>query len=306
MHLPDRIRIREVSPRDGLQGEPVPVATADKIRLVDMLSAAGFARINVTSFVSPRAVPQMADAEQVMAGIERRPGVVYDASVPNPRGAQRALDAGVDALVVFVDASDAGNRRSVNRSREDAEQGAVTLIGDARERGFPVVATVATAFGCPYEGVIPEERVLAMADRFVAAGATGLALGDTTGEATPRHVARLVGTLLDRHPEVELGLHFHDTRGLALANVLAAMDVGATNFDSAVGGIGGNPFLDNASGNLATEDLVHMCEEMGVETGVDLDAVIETYRFVEETVQHRLPGKVGRVGRSKTPIAGPA
>lgn len=303
MRYSESVHIREVSPRDGLQGEPVPVSTADKLRLIDMLVAAGFSHINATSFVSPKAVPQMADAEAVMAGVPRRGDLVYDASVPNLRGARRALDADVDALVVFVDASEIGNQHSVRRSTEESMREATSLIGEADARGVPTVGTVATAFGSPYEGVIPPERVLALADEFVRAGAAGLALGDTTGEANPRQVADLVGRLLDRHPDVELSLHFHDTRGLALANVLAAMDAGATRFDSAVGGIGGNPFLQNASGNVCTEDLVHMCEEMGIETGIDLDALVEINRFLELTLQHPLPGKVSKVGRARVPVA---
>jgi hydroxymethylglutaryl-CoA lyase len=301
MHYPDRIVIREVSPRDGLQGEPTQVGTDDKVRLIDLLSASGVERINATSFVSPRAVPQMADAEETMSRIERRPGVVYDASVPNLRGALRAIEAGADAVMVFVDASDEGNRRSVRRTTEESLAEAERLIAEARARGIAVAGTVGMAFGSPYEGRIAPERVVGMAQRMVAAGACSIALGDTTGEGSPRQVAELIATVLDALPGVDLGLHFHDTRGLGMANVLAAMDAGATRFDASVGGIGGNPFLHNAAGNICTEDLVHMCEEMGIATGLDLDVLIEANRFLSSVLGRPLPGKVAHAGRSRVP-----
>lgn len=301
MHYPERIIIREVSARDGLQGEPTPIRTEDKVRLIDMLSASGVERINATSFVSPKAVPQMADAAEVMSRISRRPGVVYDASVPNLRGAQRAVEAGVDAVMVFVDASDEGNRRSVRRTTEESLAEAERLIADVCERGVPVAGTVGMAFGSPYEGRIAPERVVHMAQRMAAAGAASIALGDTTGEGSPRQVAELISAVLDAVPGIELGLHLHDTRGFGMANVLAAMDVGATRFDAAVGGIGGNPFLHNASGNICTEDLVHMCEEVGIATGIDLDALIEANRFLESLLGRPLPGKVAHAGRGRVP-----
>jgi hydroxymethylglutaryl-CoA lyase len=300
MRYPAHVHIRDVSPRDGLQGERELVSLDDKVRLIDMLSAAGFPQINATSFVSPRAVPQMADAAEVMARIARRPGVTYDVSVPNLSSARRAFDTPVDALMVFVDASDISSLRSVRRSTDDSMREAEGVIAEAPARGLPSMGTVATAFGSPYEGTVPAERVLGLARRFVDAGVNGLALGDTTGEADPAQVQTLVARLLDRFPDVPLSLHFHDTRGLALANVLAAMDAGATRFDAAVGGIGGNPFLNNAAGNVATEDLVHMCDEMGIQTGIDLDAVLDVYRFLELTLKHPLVGNVGRAGRSKS------
>lgn len=303
MQYPERVHIREVSPRDGLQSEPTILSTQDKITLVDLLSAAGFPQVNVTSFVSPKAVPQMADAAVVMAGITRRDGVVYDASVPNMVGARRAVDAGVDAISVFVAASDQGSRSNVRRSTEESMAEAEQVIGLARSAGLGAIGTVATAFGSPYEGTIPADRVIGLARRFADAGATGVALGDTTGEATPRQVTDLVDRLRAELPGVDLSLHLHDTRGLALANVLAAMDAGATRFDAAVGGIGGSPFTRNSSGNVSTEDLLHLCEEVGVWTGVDLDRVLEAYRFLEERLGHPLPGKVGRVGRSKSVAA---
>jgi hydroxymethylglutaryl-CoA lyase len=275
------------------------MSTSDKVALIDLLSGAGFAQINATSFVSPRAVPQMADAADVASRIRRNPAVVYDASVPNMKGAQRALESRMDALVVFVSASDAGSRSNVGRSTDDALAEAEQVIAMARAAGKRAVGTVSKAFGSAYEGVTPVDEVLRIAQRLVEAGATDLALGDTSGEAGPKQVATLVGLLLGRFPDTRLALHFHDTRGLALANILAAMDAGATHFDSAVGGIGGSPFTRNSSGNVSTEDLIHMCEDLGVETGVDLDLVLEGYEFLEKKLGHPLPGRLGRVGRSK-------
>lgn len=299
MRYPARIYLREVSPRDGLQSEPTQLSTGDKVSLIDLLSGAGFAQINATSFVSPRAVPQMADAADVASRIRRNPEVIYDASVPNVKGAQRALESNMDALVVFVSASDAGSRSNVGRSTEDALAEAEQVIAMARAAGKRAVGTVSKAFGSAYEGVTPVDQVLRIAQRLVAAGATDLSLGDTSGEAGPKQVATLVGMLLDRYPGTPLALHFHDTRGLALANILAAMDAGATHFDSAVGGIGGSPLTRNSSGNVSTEDLIHMCEDLGVETGVDLDLVLQGYEFLEEKLGHPLPGRLGRFGRSK-------
>jgi hydroxymethylglutaryl-CoA lyase len=289
--------VREVSPRDGLQGEPEPIATEDKIRLVDMLSAAGFKRINVTSFVSPRVVPQMADAAEVMAGITREPDVVYDATVPNLIGAQRAIEAGADAIVVFVAASEAGSRSNVKRSTEESMAAAEEAIRLARDADRQAVATVSTAFGSPYGEFIAADRVSELALRFAAAGATAIALGDTSGEANPDQVHALVARLRDELGDLELALHFHDTRGLALANALAAMDAGATHFDGAVGGIGGSPFTRNSAGNLATEDFLFMCHAMGIETGIDLDAVLDAHDFLESLLGRRLPGKVGALDR---------
>lgn len=300
MRLPSKIFIREVSPRDGLQSEEGRLPTDDKVILIDLLSRAGFKRINVTAFSSPKVVPQLADAAEVAARIGRVPGVIYDATVPNLIGAKRAIDSGLDAITVFVSASDGGSRANVGVSTEEALNGAEQSVAAALSAGLGVVATISKAFGSAYDGAIDPTRVLAIADRLVAVGARAIALGDTSGEAAPLEVSRLVGRMLERYPHVELSLHFHDTRGLALANVLAAMDAGATHFDSAVGGIGGSPFTPNSAGNVATEDLVHMCEESGVGTGVDIDIVLEAYAYLETKLGHPLPGRLGQVGRSKT------
>ena len=293
--LPAAVSIREVGPRDGLQNED-PVPTAAKVRLIDRLSSTGLARIEAVSFVHPLAIPQMADAAQVWAAIDRSPAVRYSALVPNLRGAERALEAGVREIEVVVSASNTHNRRNVGRSTDeslaDIERIALLVHG----RGATVQAIVATAWGCPYEGDVPTERVLAVAGRALAAGADGLSYGDTTGMATPGRVTRLVGETRLQHPDTSLNLHFHNTRGTGLANVLAALELGVSDFDASVGGLGGCPYAPGASGNIATEDFVHMVEDMGVSTGVDLDLLLEAAAEAERTVGRTLPSQVLRAG----------
>ncbi len=297
MRTPERVTIREVSPRDGLQNEVAEIGTQGKIALITMLTEAGFPRINVTSFVSPKAVPRMADAADVVAGITRHPGLELDASVPNVRGVERALEADVDTIVVFVAASDEANLRNVGRDTEHSMTEAEAVLRVARSAGKKAVGTVSMAFGSPYGEDVTPDKVVALAGRFATAGATGLSLGDTTGEGNPRTVHDLVTRISAELPELELALHFHDTRGLALANVLAAMDAGARHFDSAIGGIGGSPFTKDSGGNLATEDLVYMCQQMGIETGVDFSKLAPINQFLETSLGHQLPGKLGQFMR---------
>src|SRR5665213_281596 len=293
--LPGAVSIREVGPRDGLQNED-PVPTEAKVRLIDRLSGTGLARIEAVSFVHPLAIPQMADAAQVWAAIDRSPGVRYSALVPTLRGAERALESGVREIEVVVSASDTHNRRNVGRSTEESLADIERIVELAHGRGATVQAIVATAWGCPYEGDVPTERVLAVAGRALAAGADGLSYGDTTGMATPGRVARLVGETRLRHPDTSLNLHFHNTRGTGLANVLAALELGVSDFDASVGGLGGCPYAPGASGNIATEDFVHMVEDMGVRTGVDLDLLLEAAAEAERTVGRTLPSQVLRAG----------
>lgn len=303
MQLPGHVHIREVSPRDGLQSEAKPLSTQQKVRLIDRISDAGFKQINAVSFVSPKAVPQMADSMEVAQQISRQPGVIYDATVPNLKGAERALAARMDAIVVFVSASDAGSRANVGKSTQEALAQAIEVIGFARANGMRAFATISKAFGSAYEGVTPIQEVLAIAQHLVDGGAEELALGDTSGEATPLQTAQTVERMLARFDTIPFSLHLHDTRGMALANALAAMDAGATRFDGAIGGIGGSPFTRNSAGNLATEDFLHMCMEAGVETGIDLNRVLDIYSYLERTLEHDLPGRLGAVGRSKTALA---
>ena len=293
--LPTAVSLREVGPRDGLQNED-PVPTAAKIALIDALSATGVKRIEAVSFVHPKAIPQMADADEVWAGITRNPDVRYSALVPNTRGAQRALDAGFTEIEVVVSASDTHNRKNVNRSTDESLDDITELIALLHAAGASCEVIVATSFGCPFEGDIPVERVVSVVDRVVADGADRIAFGDTTGMATPGRVTALVSAIRARHAEIPLLLHFHNTRGTALANVLAALQLGVTEFDASVGGLGGCPYAPGASGNLASEELVHMLADLGIETGVDLDALIEVARAAERTVGRELPSGVLRAG----------
>ena len=298
--LPARISVREVGPRDGLQNEdPVP-ATA-KIALIDQLTKTGVSRIEAVSFVRAEAIPQMADADEVWARVTKDPRVRYSALAPNLRGARRALDAGLTEVEAVVSASDTHNRKNVNRSTAQSLDEIAVIIDEAHQRGATCQVVVATAWGCPYEGDVPVDRVLAVAGRAVADSADAISFGDTTGMATPRRVQDLVGSFRSRHPDVPLNLHFHNTRGAGLANVLAALELGVDDFDASVGGLGGCPYAPGASGNIATEELVHMVEDMGVGTGVDLAAMIEAAGAAERIVGRELPSQVLRAGpRTRT------
>jgi len=298
--LPASISLREVGPRDGLQNE-APVPTEAKVELVNALSATGVGRIEAVSFVHPKAIPQMADANDVWARIERRDGVRYSALVPNLRGAQRALDVGFKEIEVVVSASDTHNRKNVNRSTEESLDDISELIQVVHDAGATVQVIVATAWGCPYEGDVPVDRVVAAASRAMSDGADGLAFGDTTGMATPSRVTRLIGEVRTVQPDAAINLHFHNTRGTGLANVLAALELGVDDFDASVGGLGGCPYAPGASGNVVTEDLIHMVEDMGVATGIDLDAMIEAAATAERIVGRELPSQVLRAGpRTRT------
>ncbi len=297
MRFPQRVVITEVGPRDGLQNEARTIPTDQKVALIERLAETGLRRIEAASFVHPRAVPQMADAAQVMASLRRRPDVTYVALVPNEVGARNAIAAGVDELAVVVSASESHNRANLNRSIAETLQEIAKVSQLARQAGLPWAGYVSTAFGCPYEGAVAPERVLALARELRDLGAYAIALGDTIGVANPRQVHELVARFLAELPGVPLRLHFHDTRGAALANVLAAMDAGADQFDGSVGGLGGCPYAPGASGNVATEDLVAMLAAMGIETGVDLAALVEVSWFAEQIVGRPLEGRVRRALR---------
>ena len=268
--LPAKISVREVGPRDGLQNED-PVPTDAKIELIDRLSGTGVARIEAVSFVRPEAIPQMADASEVWQGITRAPSVRYSALVPNLRGAIRALDSGLAELEAVVSASDTHNRANVRRGTAESLDDIAVIIETAHQRGASCQVVVSTAWGCPYEGDVPVSRVVRVASRAVDDGADSISFGDTTGMATPRRVRELVGEFRSAHPGVPLNLHFHNTRGTGLANVLTALELGVADFDASVGGLGGCPYAPGATGNIATEELVHMVEDMGVATGVEVD-----------------------------------
>lgn len=298
--LPDRISIREVGPRDGLQNEE-PIPTADKVRLIDALSATGVRRIEAVSFVHPKAIPQMADADEVWRSVTRNPDVAYSALVPNLRGAELALAAGVTEIEVVVSASETHNRANVNRTTAESLADIAAMIKLVHDAGGTVQVVVSTAYGCPFEGDISVERVLWVVGEAVAAGADAISYGDTTGMGTPTRVTALVEATRAAYPELPLNLHFHNTRGTGLANVLAALQLGVTDFDSSVGGLGGCPYAPGASGNIATEDLVHMVEDMGISTGIDLDALLAVAADMEHVLGKQLPSQVLRAGpRTRT------
>ena len=294
---PGRVFIHEVAVRDGFQSEPSFVPTAGKISLIDRLARTGLARIEATSFVSPKAVPNLRDAEEVMRGIERVPGVVYAALVPNVRGAGRALAAAVDELNLVMSASESHNQANMRMSCDASLEQFAAVLALPRDARVQVCGTVATAFGCPFEGDVPLARVLWAADRYLALGMHGVTLADTTGMADPRQVFDVARAFGSAFPGVPLTLHFHNTRNMGFANVLAALDAGVTRFDASLGGIGGCPFAPGATGNICTEDLVHMLHSMGVETGVDLDRLLAVARDLPALLGHDVPGQVIKAGK---------
>jgi hydroxymethylglutaryl-CoA lyase len=297
MRLPDRVTLCEVGTRDGFQIEPEFIATDDKIAVVDLLSAAGVPRIEVTSFVSPKAVPQLRDAEQVMARIRRRPGTRYAALVPNDKGASRAVDAGVDAIHTVLSASESHNLANVNMTVTESLAKLRGVMQIAARAGLPVQAGISTSFGCPFEGDVPLARLEWVVGQLVDMGARAVSVADTTGMANPRQVARALEHLMPRFPGVEWTLHTHDTRAMAIPNILAAMELGVTHFDASIGGLGGCPFAPGASGNVCSEDLVHCLHAMGVDTGIDLDQLIDVSRRVQEVVGRPLPGQIVKAGK---------
>ena len=294
MRWPQHVTITEVGPRDGLQNEAQTIPLADKIALVDRLSRTGLRRIEAASFVHPKAIPQMANAAEVMAGIIRRAGVTYIGLVPNETGARNAIASRVDEVAVVVSASESHNRANVNRSVAESLEGIRGVAALAREAGLPWSGYISTSFGCPYEGSVTAGTVLTIAKQLAELGAAAIALGDTIGVANPRQVHGLVSALIAKLPESLVRLHFHDTYGRALANVVAAMEAGATQFDGSVGGLGGCPYAPGASGNVATEDLVAMLRAMDIETGVDLEALVGVAVFMEGVAGRPLDGRVKR------------
>jgi len=302
----DPILLQEVAPRDGLQIEPVFVPTADKIALIDRLSMLGFSRIEVTSFVSPRAVPALADAAEVLTRIRRAPGVLYVALVPNLRGAMDALRAGADELNMVMSASDTHNRANMRMTGDQSFSMFRDIVREVETNKPSLNGTVATAFGCPFEGDQSEEKVLDIVRHYLDLGCDGITLADTTGMADPRQVERLVLKALDLVGANRLTLHFHNTRGLGLANVLAAYSAGARRFDAALGGLGGCPFAPGASGNICTEDTAAMCERMGIPTGLDLPGLLEVSRTLPALIGHDVPGQTAKAGRVQDLHAPPA
>jgi isopropylmalate/homocitrate/citramalate synthase len=296
------VRIYEVGPRDGLQNESTPIPTDAKLRFIELLADAGLREIEATSFVSPRAIPQLADADAVMARLEPRPGVRYPVLVPNDRGLQRAEAAGVDAICVFTAASEAFTRHNINMTIAESIDAFRPVVARARERGWWTRGYVSTAFGCPYSGAVPETAVVDVANRLLELGVDELSIGDTIGVAVPADVRRVVGTLTASGITAQrLAMHFHDTRGTALANVSAALELGIRCFDASTGGTGGCPYAPGAAGNLATEDLVYLLDREGMAHGVDLDRLLDAARHISATLGRPLSTKVGQAGGWRLP-----
>ncbi|QYJ03613.1 hydroxymethylglutaryl-CoA lyase [Nocardioides panacisoli] len=293
--VPSRVVLREVGPRDGLQNEP-PVATADKVTLVEELATTGLLEIETVSYVHPRAIPQMADAAEVWAGVRQRPEITYSALVPNLVGAQRAISDGFTDIEVVVSASRTHNLRNIRRTPEESLDGIGEVVALAHDAGVRCQVIVATAFGCPYEGELPTDQVVAYAVRAVDLGADSVCFGDTTGMGSPPRVRRLVGSFRDARADAVLSLHLHDTRGTGMANLAAALELGVDRFDASVGGLGGCPYAPGASGNIATEEAVYLLEEYGVETGVDLDRLLEVAAIAQRLVGRELPSRVLTAG----------
>ena len=298
MTLPARVTICEVGTRDGFQIEPEFISTDEKVEVVDLLSAAGMPRVEVTSFVHPKVVPQLRDAEHLMARIQRRPGTRYAALVPNDKGASRAVDAGVDAIHTVVSASESHNLANVNMTVAESLVKLRGVMQIAERARVPMHGGISTSFGCPFEGDVPLARLEDVVKAFVDMGARAIGLADTTGMANPRQVARTLERLMPRFPGIEWTLHTHDTRAMAIPNILAALELGVTNIDASIGGLGGCPFAPGASGNVCSEDLVHCLHAMGVETGIDLDKLVAVSRRVQEIVGRTLPGQVVKAGKS--------
>jgi hydroxymethylglutaryl-CoA lyase len=296
--LPRAVRIREVGPRDGFQNEPEVIPTGDKVRLVDLLAATGLPRLEVTSFVRPDVIPQLADAEEVLARIRRPPDVSYSVLIPNERGLERALEHRdrFDEINVFLSATESHNRRNVNRSISESLEGLGRTVARAREEELRCEGVISVVFGCPYEGEVPPDRVLDIAEGLAQAGCEEVSFGDTTGMANPRQVAEFFPAARERLGGVELTAHFHNTRGQGLAHVLAALERGVDSFEAAFGELGGSPLTPGATGNISSEDLVSMLHEMGVETGVDLERLIEASRSVQELLGRPLGAHVLRAG----------
>jgi hydroxymethylglutaryl-CoA lyase len=296
--LPKSVSIREVGPRDGFQNEPETIDTAEKVRLIDLLSATGVKRLEVTSFVRPDVIPQLADGAQVLLAAQRRPGVSFSVLIPNERGLERALELRdrFDEVSVFLSASETHNQRNVNSSVADSLRGLEATLATAGGAGLRREGVIATSFGCPYEGHVPPERVFEIAERLAAAGCEEVGFGDTTGMANPRQVHEFFAAARERLTGVELTAHFHNTRGQGLANLVAALEEGVESFESSFGELGGCPVPPGSTGNVGSEDVVSMLHEMRVETGIDLPRLIAASRAAQEVLGRPLGAYVLRAG----------
>ena len=292
--LPPEVTLYEVGPRDGLQNESRMVPTDDKVRLVDALSETGLRAIEITSFVNPKWIPQLADGAEVSRRITRKPGIVYSALVPNRQGLDAAISAGMTEVAVFMSASETHNKKNINKTIAQTLVAFQDTVPPALAAGLRVRAYVSTVYGCPYEGAVDPGKAVELCRALKALGCYQVSLGDTIGVANPRQVRDLLSRVLAETPAREVAVHFHDTRGTALANILVAVEMGITTVDSALGGLGGCPYAPGASGNVATEDVVYMLEGMGVHTGVDLDRLVDCSRLASTLVGHEMPSKFYR------------
>jgi hydroxymethylglutaryl-CoA lyase len=288
---PTRVTIKEVGPRDGLQNEKVQIATEDKIAWINQLSKTGLTYIEVTSFVHPKWIPQLADALEVATKIERVPGVTYAALVPNQKGLEKALAAQIDEVCVFMSASETHNRKNINKSIAETFPVLEEVVKTAKQEGKTVRGYVSTVFGCPYEGSVSVEQVIRVSEQLFAMGIDELSLGDTIGVATPRQVQEVLEAVLQRFPKEKLAMHFHDTRGTALANILVSLEMGITTFDSSLGGLGGCPYAPGASGNVATDDLIYMLHGMDIATGIDVERLTEAALFIRDKIGRPLSSR---------------
>ena len=306
-HLPPDVTLYEVGPRDGLQNESRLIPTDDKVAFVDALSETGLAAIEITSFVNPKWIPQLADGGEVARRIRRRPGVVYSALVPNKQGLDAAMAAGMKEIAVFMSASETHNKKNVNKTIAATLLAFRETVPPALAAGLRVRAYVSTVYGCPYEGAVDPAKAVELARALKALGCYQISLGDTIGVANPRQVRDVLSRVLAEIPQPEVAVHFHDTRGTALANILVSVEMGITTVDAALGGLGGCPYAPGASGNVATEDVVYMLEGMGVRTGVDLDRLVDCARLASTLVGHEVPSKYYRAAigaRSRASSAG--
>ena len=291
-----KVKVTEVGPRDGFQSEKTILNTDDKIDVINNLIDAGFPRIEVSSFVSPKAIPQLADAATILEKVKRNHETTLAALVPNAKGALRAVDAKLDEIVVFLSASESHNKKNVNRSVKDSLLGFKEIADIAGKNNIPIQGDIATAFGCPFEGNVSAKRLAEISKEYKMMGFKGVTLGDTTGMATPTVVTEAVNAIRDMVNDFDITLHFHNTRGIGLANVMTGLNLGITDYESCFGGMGGCPFAPNATGNICSEDLVYLLHEMGIETGINLEQLINVAKKVETLVGHRLPGQVMRAG----------
>lgn len=291
MNWPTKVTIKEVGPRDGLQNEKVFISTEDKIAWINQLSASGLKNIEITSFVNPKWIPALSDAVAVAAGITRVPGVTYTALVPNQQGLVRALNANIDEVAVFMSASETHNLKNINKSIDATFPILRELVQDTIAAGKSSRGYVSTVFGCPYEGSVDIENVIRVSETLFEMGIDELSLGDTIGVANPKQVQMVLEVLINRFPAEKLAMHFHDTRGTALANILVSLDMGITTFDSSLGGLGGCPYAPGASGNVATDDFNYMLNGMGIHTGVDQGKLLQAARFIQEKIGKPLPSR---------------